>query len=331
MHEDNINIPGVNVLISVFNGVEFINQSLKAIRLQSYKNIHLVIIDDGSTDGSSDMLKKYLSKKDKYIKISENTGLINALNEGLKHCNEKYILRTDIDDICHPFLVEELVRFMQENNDYVACGANMIQFPQYSEFIYPEFNYELKAVTLYKAPFSHSCVMINRELAAEELYYSNDMKSVEDFDLWTRLISKGKFYNLQKFLLFYRVSNNQITKHTNYQIERKNGLFKVYYNFSLNNLKLNPELSKLYALIILNLECDKNFISIKIILKLYKRICSEFYNIDFFEKTNWKKVILNKFVFYLLDMNLFELMKYAYLSPNLVLRVLKIKIFNPVM
>jgi glycosyltransferase involved in cell wall biosynthesis len=331
MPKEDLNLPRVDILVAVFNGVPFINQSIKAIRAQSYPNINLIVIDDGSTDGSSDLLNKILTKDDTYIKIPDNSGLINALNIGLQHCKEMFVLRTDIDDICHPSLIEELVGFMNKNRDYVACGANMIQFPCYSEIIYPENNDELKAVTLYKAPFSHSCVMINRGLAGDELYYAQAMKSVEDVDLWSRLISKGKFHNLQKFLLFYRVSANQITKKKTYEMERKVGLYRISYNFSIKYLNLDAELANIYARVLSDYKHNSINHTIKTDLRVYSRICNEFKSSKYFENVLWRQVILNKFVLYLSNKSNFNILKSAYMSPNLALRVLKlkfVKLFN---
>jgi glycosyltransferase involved in cell wall biosynthesis len=325
MLEKDLKLPKVDVLISVFNGIDFINQCINAIRAQTYPNINLVIIDDGSTDGSTELIQQNLTNYDTYIKLPSNSGLINALNVGLSHCKAQFILRTDIDDVCHPSLVEELAIFLHNNRDYVACGTNMIQFPSYGEIIYPEDDLELKAVTLYKAPFSHSCVMINRELAGDELYYSKVMKSVEDVELWSRLFTKGKYFNLQKFLLYYRVSENQITKHNSYHVERNVGLFSVYYNFGVNQLNLDCELAKIYAGILSDTEYQINDNSIQNVLKLYRRTCTEFYKSKYFENVRWNQVLLNKFVFHLSNKNIYQIFKSAYLSPSIAFRVLKLK------
>ena len=106
--------PEVSIIMSVHNGEEFINDSIKSILNQSFKNFEFLIFDDGSTDSS---LKKIKSFKDKRIKVyayEKNKGLAFRLNEGIKLAQGKFIARMDDDDLSHPERILRQVNFLKK-------------------------------------------------------------------------------------------------------------------------------------------------------------------------------------------------------------------------
>ena len=121
-----MNNPLVSVVLSVYNAEKHIVEAIESILTQSYKNFEFIIIDDGSTDGSLEIIKSY--DDERIILISrENKGLIASLNEGIEQAKGKYIARMDADDISLSSRFEEQVTFMEMHEEVGICGTTIIK------------------------------------------------------------------------------------------------------------------------------------------------------------------------------------------------------------
>ncbi|HHE3510640.1 glycosyltransferase family 2 protein [Pasteurella multocida] len=108
------NKPLVSVLICAYNVEKYIEECINAVINQTYKNLEIIIVNDGSSDNTYFLLKK-LAEKDNRIKIlnfNNHIGIISALNEGLKEIAGEYIARTDSDDITKPDWIEKILTCM---------------------------------------------------------------------------------------------------------------------------------------------------------------------------------------------------------------------------
>lgn len=96
-----INNPTISVVISVYNGEKYLSEAIESVLNQTYKDFEFIIINDGSTDNSLEIIKKYQNQDERIVLISrENKGLVSSLNEGIEKAKGKYIARMDADDIC---------------------------------------------------------------------------------------------------------------------------------------------------------------------------------------------------------------------------------------
>ncbi|QLK80743.1 glycosyltransferase family 2 protein [Bacteroides sp. PHL 2737] len=107
--------PFVSVVMSVYNGGEFLKDAINSILSQSYKNFEFIIINDGSSDNFSEILELYDDERIKVLNNQENKGLVYSLNRGLLESIGKYIVRMDADDISLPNRIEKQVEFMGES------------------------------------------------------------------------------------------------------------------------------------------------------------------------------------------------------------------------
>lgn len=109
--------PDVSIIMAVFNGEEFIEDSIKSVLKQTFKNFEFIIVDDGSIDNSLKIIKSYQAI-DSRIKIitQKNNGLAKSLNVGIKNSKGKYIARIDADDLCYECRLEKQYLFMENNH-----------------------------------------------------------------------------------------------------------------------------------------------------------------------------------------------------------------------
>lgn len=207
--------PLVSVLMPVYNAAPYLAESIESILNQSYDNFEFIIVDDGSTDNSKQVIKSYAAK-DARIKLFErsNAGVVDALNFGLSHCRGQYIARMDADDISMKERLSFQVQFLNQNPDVGIVGSWVKLFGARNEvWHHRQHDAHIKALMLFKTcGFSHSSVLIKKEIYSE-FSYSNSAKHVEDMELFLRirLNSSWKFANLPKILINYRVHTDQVS------------------------------------------------------------------------------------------------------------------------
>lgn len=209
----------ISVVMSVYNGQKFLAEAIESILKQTYTNFEFIIIDDGSTDNSLDIVWEFAAADERIrVVVNEtNLGLAKSLNKGIALASGKYIARMDADDISMPERFEKQVAFLDENDDIGLVGTNKINLDQITgqEKKYlkiPEGHLEILWTLLFTPPFIHPSVMIRRSFLLENnLRYSEELQAAQDYDLWMRSLSYTKGANLSEFLLIYRVHNKQIT------------------------------------------------------------------------------------------------------------------------
>lgn len=215
-------IPDVSVLMPVFNAEKFLKIAIESILNQTYQHFELIIVDDGSTDSSPNIVKSFDHEKIRYYKNDTNIGLIATLNRGINLCSGKYIARMDADDISLPTRLEEQVAFLNNNSDYVLIGSNTERIDSEGILIrkkkyYCEANL-IRTKLFFKNTFAHSSVMIRKEIF-DEFRYDSRYIYAEDYHLWIQLASKYRIANLNKTLVRYRVHNESISAKKN--VEQK--------------------------------------------------------------------------------------------------------------
>jgi glycosyltransferase involved in cell wall biosynthesis len=205
----------VSILISIYNGEPYIKKSLKSILEQSYKNIEVLIIDDGSTDQTFKICKSY-QDKDSRIKLfrnETNAGLTKSLNILLENTTTKYIARHDIDDISNKDRIEKQYRHLRENKlDMVYARATI----KNSKKIIPRFSYyaPLKVIVKFKNPFIHGTMFSKKEVLENINNYDERFVYSQDYKLITDILGNGNKVQIMKNVLYnLNMENNISTKH----------------------------------------------------------------------------------------------------------------------
>ena len=207
----------VSVLMPVFNVEKYLVDSIDSILNQTYTDFKFYIINDGSDDGSEDIILGYNDPRIEYIKNNSNQGYIKCLNQAIEMVDSKYIIRMDSDDIALPTRIEKQVAYMELHPDVVVCGSSRINF-------YPEPN--RKAITMtaitdreklfvnsiFNTSVHHPSVIMRTEVLKKyNLRYKEQYYYAEDKALWLDLSAYGELANIKEALLRYRIHYNQVS------------------------------------------------------------------------------------------------------------------------
>jgi len=196
--------------MSVHNGERWLKESVDSVLLTNDINFEFIIINDGSTDNTSSILKSY--NDDRMIIINqENIGLTKSLNIGLGIAKGKYIARIDADDICLPIRFEVQKKFMEENPDIALIGSDAIIIDEKGYKVghakYP-ISHTILANRLYnfKSVFPHSSIFFRKDIIMKEGSYNENFIRSQDYDLYLRLSTKYKIASIDKPLLKLRLN-----------------------------------------------------------------------------------------------------------------------------
>lgn len=232
----------ISVILPVYNCANYIKDSIQSILNQSYKDFSLNVIDDGSVDGSLDMLCGIEDQRLKIFRNDKNRGLIYTLNRGLDISKESdYIIRMDADDISLPNRFALQLEVLEKNPEIGVVGSRVITFGDNIPdrlLEVPEFEDKIIPAFICKNPIIHPSVMMRGSILNKSgLGYDPAYPKYEDYKLWIDLFNKCKFYNIPQPLLKYRRHTNNVTNTGNYNLEEDISLFKkilISYSGSLS-------------------------------------------------------------------------------------------------
>jgi glycosyltransferase involved in cell wall biosynthesis len=200
--------PLVSVVMPVYNGVRFLTAAIESILNQTLTDFEFIIVNDGSNDNSQESIADFAGKDKRIIVISrENRGLVASLNEGIAEAKGKYIARMDADDVAMPERLYEQVKLL-ENSNCGLCGSWCLKIDEQDrengKSIVPVESENILLSMTWRNPIVHPSVMFRRKLF-EKYSYGGRFDSVEDFELWLKILPETSFYNIPQFLLKYRV------------------------------------------------------------------------------------------------------------------------------
>ena len=210
-----MNKPSISVILAVYNGSQFIKDAIQSMLDQSYADFEFIIVDDGSTDSTSEIVASFNDPRIKYEK-REHAGLVPSLNYGLSIAEGKYVARMDADDYSLPSRFEKQVSLLEEHSEIVVCGSWAIivdkENREIGTYSYPRVkSKEIRLYAIRGNPFIHPTTMYRREVILKAGGYRRFWKHTEDYELWTRIIYKHQVANIPEPLLNYRIHEGQIT------------------------------------------------------------------------------------------------------------------------
>lgn len=205
-HQCNHERPEVAVLLPVYNGEAFIAEAVKSILQQSYTNFELLIMDDGSTDGTGRILAS-LAAQDPRIRVHsrENRGLIATLNEGLALCSSEFVARMDADDYALPHRLATQYAYMTTHKEVAVCSAGIEEYETGRILSWEGYGEAVRVRLLFGCCLYHPTVMARRSALLSVGGYDTSVPCAEDYDLWVRLAEAGYVLaTLPQVLLRYR-------------------------------------------------------------------------------------------------------------------------------
>ncbi len=204
-------MPKVSVLLPVFNAADYVSASIRSVLNQSFRDLELIVIDDGSTDSSAEVIRRAIGNDPRVRFLSRgNIGFARTLNQMLEITSGELIARLDADDEALPNRIATQVEFMDSHPDCVVVGGGAIHIDAEGDplslELYPEQHNEIEQRMLSgSGGIIHPSVMIRAETMRRCGGYSLDCPVVEDQDLWLRMALRGRLANLPFPLIRYRV------------------------------------------------------------------------------------------------------------------------------
>jgi len=201
----------LSVVMPVYNAEKYLAESIESILNQTFKDFEFIIIDDGSTDSSLSIIKKY--GNDKRIKLIEhaNYGISKSVNEGIGLSRFDLIARMDADDIAHNERLEKQIKYLLNNNDCGVLGTQATVIDMYGNELYksniPTESKHLIKKLPYGSPFYHGSVMFRKRLFEKTGGYNEFNRQFnEDTELWMKMKDITEFRNLDEHLYYYRIT-----------------------------------------------------------------------------------------------------------------------------
>ena len=197
--------------MAVYNAERFLAEAIASVLAQTYRDFELLIIDDGSTDRTADVVSQFGDARARYLPAGRRLGLPGALNLGLENAHGDLVARHDHDDMSDPRRLEKQVAYFEANPDVALVGSRAWLIDETGQRVgrldRPIDELSIRWYHLLDNPFVHSSVMFRRCVVWEELGgYDASLPSSEDYELWSRVLGRHAVANLPGRLLSYRLS-----------------------------------------------------------------------------------------------------------------------------
>ncbi|MCD7819996.1 MAG: glycosyltransferase family 2 protein [Lachnospiraceae bacterium] len=185
----------VSVVIPSYNRKQTICDCINSVLGQTYQNLEIIVVDDGSDDGTFELFRKPIDPRVRFYRYDENKGACYARNLGCNYAKGEYIAFQDSDDIWHPEKIEKQLACLKKNNaDFVFCGMNRINPLDNSNFYYPNIEYkngeDALSQILTNNPISTQTILLKREVV-ENVRFDTSFKRYQDWDYALQVAKAG--------------------------------------------------------------------------------------------------------------------------------------------
>ncbi len=205
----------------VYNGERYLAEAIESILGQTFTDFEFVIVDDGSQDGSAEIIRSYaeLDERIQLLSLAENGGVAAARNRGFAAARGRYAAGMDCDDISLPERLRKQALFMESNAQVGAVGVHSrVVFedmrPSYKREP-AQFHALIMLDSFIGVSFQHAALMMRRDLVLEVGGYDTALQYSSDRDLMTRLMGRTQLANIPEILYIHRRREGQLTSHDN--------------------------------------------------------------------------------------------------------------------
>lgn len=206
--------PKVSVIMSVYNSEDYVRAAVESVLNQDYRDFELLIVDDGSTDSSVRILKRYRDERIILIENPVNLGFANSLNKAVRQARGTYIARMDSDDIALPNYLQDTVAYLDGHPDTGVVYGDMIKFHGHQlkhEWDTNDYTSDfIHAILLFYNVVNHNCVVMKREIF-DTYAYDPEFSVSEDAKLWTQISAEYPIERLPQTVVLYRVHEKQVS------------------------------------------------------------------------------------------------------------------------
>lgn len=243
-------MPNVSIVLPVYNGENFLKESIESVLKQTYSNFELIIVNDASTDSSLKIAEEY-ANKDNRIKIinnKENKKLPEALNIGFREAKGEYYTWTSDDNIYYPNAIEKMLNFLENNKEYGMVHAiSKVTGIKNEEYWGEIVTYP---ISLLNFPSPGACFLYKAEIAQKVGEYDAKCFYMEDHDFWLRFLLEAPIGTISEILYEYRRHKDSLTVKSDDKAARLRVLLTLKYLplYKKKFPQYKNELTKIYGL-----------------------------------------------------------------------------------
>lgn len=206
--------PLVSVIMPVYNAGHYLREALDSMLRQTYRNFELIIINDGSSDDSAEIIAHYKKRDPRIVVFTQkNSGVVAAANFGASVAKGEYLMRSDADDISFNTKLSDLVTCATEHPQAIVISGNIEVINERSEFLYRDmlcpFNEEIKREMFIRNPIPNGATLVKK--SAFDTVGGYDDVFAEDFHLWIKLFSLGDFVATGTYVYRWRTNSKGLT------------------------------------------------------------------------------------------------------------------------
>ena len=235
------------VFIPCYNAEKYISETIDSLIKQTFKDFKILVIDDGSTDRSRDIVKQYAMQDHRILLVENeiNRGIVYTRNRGLKLCDCEYIALMDADDIAPLYRLDEEVRYLEKHPEIDAVGGlyQLIdedgnELPTNLKPVLSDA--AIRANMLFFNPIVNGSMMFRRKVAVDnEIIYRESNRTLEDYRFWSEFLIYGRINNINKILQYYRVSRTSISRKTQREeLDKRNQDFDEIHELLFQIMKI---------------------------------------------------------------------------------------------
>lgn len=228
-------MPAISCVMPCYNREEYVAEAIESVLNQTFRDFEFIIIDDGSTDNTPEIIEEYAKNDNRiiFLQNEENKGISYSRNRANTVAKGKYIAVMDSDDISEPERFEKEIEYLENHEDIGIVGTQYFYFlgDDKNNGFFTHFETEdrqKRLKILYASPIAHATILMRKSIIDKyNIRYDSSYDGVEDYELWTRMIKITKFHSLSESLYRVRGHNNNISKES----PRKTAtIFKIYNN-----------------------------------------------------------------------------------------------------
>ena len=238
----------ISVLMAVYNCDKYLREAIDSILNQTWNDFEFIIVDDGSTDNSLQIIKSYSDPRIKVISYEENKGVAHARNVGLEQSNSEFIAIMDADDVALPDRLKEQYEYLMEHSEIDGIYARFKFLNADGKLVEEEraiayYNYKyVKAVMILENTIANPTAMFRRQIVEEyQLRYDETCKIGEDYRFWVEYLIYGKIVGLDKVLCYYRLRHHSLYNNSPLSIRKQSVQQMIEYNLNRMGFQFLPE------------------------------------------------------------------------------------------
>ena len=220
--------PLVTVYVVNHNYGHYLPQAMESLFSQTFKNFEILLIDDGSTDGSQDIVESYQEHPNVFPVLQRNQGLTVTNNIALRLARGEYIMRLDADDYLDPNALTVMSSALDQNSDVGMVFPDYYEVDERGEIINLVRRHDFDKVTMLDQPAHGACTMIRRRMLQEVGGYDESYSCQDGYDLWIRFIQRHQVKNINLPLFYYRQHGKSLTRNENRLLDTRNKILRKF-------------------------------------------------------------------------------------------------------